>query len=307
MGPILVIKLSALGDLVQVSGTIRDIREHHPDEHITIMTMPRYQRLMEKCPWVDDVLLDPRASRLNIPEMLKLRKRIRAGNFQRVYDLQQKSRTRFYYRFLFPHDVEWCGDIKGGLVYLKQDKVKTSAPERLARFLRLANIEVKHTLNNDVSWMADPVEDILSAVGLNGDYIVLIPGASAVHPEKRWPYFKELATRLEAQGYQVVTVPGPDELDLCKSIPGIMLVPGEGYYDYFKLAGILKNASYVVGNDTGPTQIAANLGCRGLALYSGFLAPERTGIQFSKLSWLQSEDLADLDVDDVYEQVINAV
>ena len=302
MGSILVIKLSALGDVVQTNGAIHDIREHHLHDRITVMTAPPYQRFMEKCPWVDDVLIDYRPSLVNLSGILKLRKRIKAGNFDRVYDLQQKLRTRLYYRWLFPR-VEWFGDVKGGTVFLKQDEIKTCAPDRLARMLKLGGITVRHTMNNDVSWMADPVEEILAGAGITNSYIVLIPGASAAHPGKRWPYFKELAMRIEAHGKQVVTVPGPDEMELCRSMPGKMLVPEKGYYDFFKLAGIVKNASYVIGNDTGPTHIAANVGCKGLALYGAHATPERTGIQLTGFSWMQKENLADLSVDAVWEHI----
>ncbi len=53
MADILIIKLSALGDLVQADGAIRDIRNFHPDDHLIVMTTPPYQRYMGRCPWVD--------------------------------------------------------------------------------------------------------------------------------------------------------------------------------------------------------------------------------------------------------------
>ena len=103
---------------------------------------------------------------------------------------------------------------------------------------------------------------------------------------------------------QVVTVPGPEEMELCRDIPGDMLLLEKGrYIDYFQLAGIIKAGSYVVGNDTGPTHIAAHLGRPGLALFSGGLAPEFTGIQHSRFSWLSSADLADISVGQVFKNV----
>lgn len=302
MRSILIIKLSALGDVVQAEGAIHDIRRHHSKDRITVMTTPAYKRLLERCPWVDDVFIDPRASRYNIGEMLKLRSRLHQRSFDRVYDLQQVSRTRFYKKWLFPR-VEWCGDARDGYVYLKQDESKTCAPERFVRLLTLTGIDARHTLKSDLSWMAEPVEEILTENGLEPGYVVLIPGASARHEQKRWPCFQELADRLQAEGRQVVTVPGPDEMDLCRSIPGTMLAPEGGFYNFFVLAGVIKQAAYAVGNDTGPTHIAANLGCPGLALYGGHARPETTGIQYTGFSWLAADNLAELSVDRVWEHV----
>jgi len=302
MADILIIKLSALGDLVQADGAMRDIRAHHPHDRLTAMTTPPYRRYMERCPWVDDVLIDPRSSRFNILAMSKLRKALHEKDWSRVYDLQQVGRTRFYYRWLFS-PVPWLGDAPGCTFYLKRCEETTCAADHFARHLRLAGVNSMHTLHGDLSWMANNVEAILDEAGLIPGYVVLIPGTSASHRGKRWPYFKELALRLHNSGMHVVTVPGPDDRQLCRSFPGTMLVPASGYYDFFDLAGIVKNSRFVVGNDTGPTHIAAQLGCPGLALFGSHTTPETTGIQHTSFTVLESSDLAKLTIDRVYQQM----
>jgi len=302
MASILVIKLSALGDLVQADGALHDIREHHPDDHLTVMTTPAYRRYMERCPWVDDVFVDPRGSRFNIFQMLKLRRRLQARDFRRVYDLQQVGRTRFYYRWLFPSGW-WLGDVPGCSVYLKRDEDNVCAADHFADHLQLAGLDVRYTLKCDVSWMAEKVESILAAAGVKPGYVLLIPGASRSHDHKRGPYFKELAVRLQEGGNTVVTVPGPDEIELCQRIPGMMLVPANGYYDIFHLAGVAEHASMVIGNDTGPTHIAAHLGVPGVALFGGHVHPRTTGIQHTSLMVIERSRLANVTVDEVWQQL----
>ena len=301
MAEILIIKLSALGDLVQADGAMQDIREHHRADRLTVMTTPGYRRYMERCPWVDDVFVDPRASRLNLPQMAKLRGRLRRRRFDRVYDLQQVGRTRFYRRCLFP-PTWWLGDAPGCAVYLKRPD-HVCAADHFAAHLQSAGVATRHCCAADVSWMADPVDDLLADNGLQPGYVLLIPGASANHNAKRWPHFDRLARKLMDCGRQPVTVPGPDEIDQCRAIPGTTLVSQEGYLDYFRLAGVARRAEYVVGNDTGPTHIAAHLGCRGLALYGGHTPPLTTGIQHSRFSWLEAPNLSALHVEAVWEAV----
>ncbi len=305
MADILIIKLSALGDLVQADGALRDIREFHAADTITVMTTPAFGRYMERCPWVDEVFIDPRASRLHLPRMLQLRKRLRQRRFDRVYDLQQVGRTRFYKRWLFPR-VWWLGDVPGCAQYLVRSE-GVCAADHFHAHLQLAGISTNHIRHGDVSWMADRVDDILAQNNVRPGYILLIPGASAAHDRKRWPGFAELAERLLEHGRQPVTVPGPEELEQCRAIPGITLVSGQGYLDYFALAGVAQQASYVVGNDTGPTHIAAHLGCRGLALYGGHTPPQTTGIQHTRFTWLEAEDLADLSVEVVWQNVVGKI
>lgn len=301
MGDILVIKLGALGDLVQADGALRDIREHHLNDRLTVMTTPPYRRYMERCPWVNEVFIDPRASRFNLFQMRILKNRLRKRLFDQVYDLQQVGRTRFYYRWLFPR-VRWLGDAQGCSMYLKRP-ASACAADHFARHLAMAGLTIRYTLQSDISWMAADVSDILSKAGLHAGFIVLIPGASGVHEAKRWPYFKDLADHLIGLGKRVVTVPGPDEMTLCQKIPGDMLVKENGYYDIFTLAGIVKHADYVVGNDTGPTHIAAHLGCKGLALYGKHTPAYDTGIQHSKFDWLEVEDLPELSLENVLKHI----
>ena len=299
MADILIIKLSALGDLVQADGAIRDIRHYHPDDRITVMTTPPYQRYMERCPWVDEVLIDPRAPRYHLPKMLSLRSQLQK-KFARVYDLQQVGRTRFYYRFLFPR-CWWLGDARGCEVFLRRPD-DVCAADHFHTHLQLASITPVHTQHVNVSWMADAVDDLLLAHGVEPGFVLLIPGASAGHAAKRWPRFTELAERLLAHHIQPVTVPGPADMVQCQAIPGKMLVAGDGCLDYFALAGVALQAAFVIGNDTGPTHIAAHLGRPGLALYGGHTAPHTTGIQHTRFEWLERSNLAELTLETVWQK-----
>ena len=299
MADILIIKLSALGDLVQADGAIRDIRNFHPDDRLTVMTTPPYRRYMERCPWVDEVLIDPRAPRYHLAKMLSLRRQLRK-KFARVYDLQQVGRTRFYNRFLFPRSW-WLGDVKGCEVFLRRPE-ESCAVDHFHNHLQLAAITPTHTLHCDVSWMADSVDDLLISHGVKPGFVLLIPGASAGHAGKRWPRFSELAERLLEHDIQPVTVPGPAEMEHCRTISGKMLVTEDGYLDYFALAGVAQHAAFVIGNDTGPTHIAAHLGRPGLALYGGHTTPHSTGIQHTRFAWLEHHDLADLTLEKVWQK-----
>jgi ADP-heptose:LPS heptosyltransferase len=306
MATILVVKLGALGDLVQADGALRDIRENHPEDLLAVMTTTPYRRYMDRCPWIDEVFIDPRASRFNLLQMVKLRKRLYLRNFDCVYDLQQVGRTRFYYRWLFPA-TRWIGDVPGCSVYLKRNEERTCAAEHFAEHLRSAGLKVRYSLTSDVAWMAEDATRILSAAGIKPGFVVLFPGASISHDHKRWPHFRELARRLQRAGKEVVTVPGPDEITLCQGIPGKTLVPEGGYYDIFKLAGIVKQASFVIGNDTGPTHIAAHLGLAGIALFGGHVGPFSTGIQHTGFAIMESTSLSELPLDRVWQQVETAL
>ena len=100
MSNILIIKHGSLGDIVQISGVLKDIRESHNDKKIFILTTLPYVDVLSRCPYLDGVLLDRRLPRWNMYYLLKLKKMLVKYNFSHVYDLQNSSRTSFYRKYL---------------------------------------------------------------------------------------------------------------------------------------------------------------------------------------------------------------
>ena len=74
MSNILIIKHGSLGDIAQISGVIRDIKETYNDKKIFILTTLPYVELLSKCPYLDGVLIDKRLPRWNILYHVKLKK-----------------------------------------------------------------------------------------------------------------------------------------------------------------------------------------------------------------------------------------
>ena len=100
MSNILIIKHGSLGDIVQISGVLKDIRENHPEDKILILTTMPYIELLSNCPHIDGTIIDQRLPRWNILYLIKLRKLLKKYNFSYVYDLQNSTRTSFYRKFL---------------------------------------------------------------------------------------------------------------------------------------------------------------------------------------------------------------
>jgi ADP-heptose:LPS heptosyltransferase len=135
MSNILIIKLGSLGDVVQISGALRDIREHHKNEKITILTTSKYINLFKNCPYVDNCLEDERLPRYNIFYLLRLRKIINSLNFNKVYDLQNSNRTNFYRKFLF-NVKNWSSSRD-----IPENKYNNSVLQRFDEQLRKSNIQ----------------------------------------------------------------------------------------------------------------------------------------------------------------------
>jgi ADP-heptose:LPS heptosyltransferase len=262
---ILVIKLGSLGDMVMAEGALRDIREHHAGNPITMLTTLPYRALGERCPWVDRVWIDPRAPRWRLDRLWRLRRAVHAGRFDMVYDLQNSPRTEFYFRHLFPN-VAWSGTAAGCSHPHPRDQAAHGLG-RLSDQLRAAGVRVRFAEHPSLAWMVNDARETLRRAGVSGPFAVLIAGSSTRNRDKRWPHFEQLALALRQRDCIPVTVPGPDELASPPPAATLRLVREDGrWLDLFELAGVLARADLVVGNDSGPTHMAAFLNVPGVVL-----------------------------------------
>jgi ADP-heptose:LPS heptosyltransferase len=294
---IMIIKLGSLGDVVVAEGALRDIRDHHAGDRITMLTTLPYQALVERCPWVDRVWIDPRAPRWRLDRLWRLRRRLHSGRFDMVYDLQNSPRTEFYFRHLFPR-VAWSGTASGcSHPHPRNDGAFGLA--RLADQLRGAGVPVRFAERPGLAWMVNDVGETLRRVAVPRPFAVLVTGSSARHRDKRWPYFEELAIALRQRGCTPVTVPGPDELG-GETSAALRIVKQDGrWLDLFELAGVLERAHLVVGNDTGPTHVAALLGVPGVALVGEPGGYAEQVLAQAGLAVLESRDLGRIPVGEV--------
>ncbi len=304
---ILIIRLGAMGDIILTSGAVRDIRLAYPDATITYLTGGNlFAKVLKRSPDIDEVIVAPRPKLERFWESVPVIKRLKALKIDRVYDLQD-TKTRYYRRWLEP--VEWVGCGRGASHRVMLDgKAEPRSLHNFANRLRTGEVEPDHTLRPDVSWMADPVDDVLAELGVPERFVLLIPGSSMKNPDRRWPHYGELAGRLQGAGYACVTVPGPEEMELCSKLPATMLMRrqadgGEKPLTYFELAGVACKAHYAVGNDTGPSHITARCGAPGLGLFGKATFAHHSGFD-TVWSVLQTQDLDTLSVDDVFKKAM---
>ena len=71
MSNILIIKHGSLGDIVQISGVLKDIRQRHISDKIFLLTTLPYVELLSRCPFVDGILIDKRLPRWNLYYLYK--------------------------------------------------------------------------------------------------------------------------------------------------------------------------------------------------------------------------------------------
>lgn len=295
---ILVIKLGALGDIVQALGPMAAIRRYHPRARITVLTTAPFAALLSASPYADETWIDPRPRAWQVGAWLALRRRLRDGGFDRVYDLQTSGRSSFYYRLFAPgRRPEWSGIAAGSShphANPKRDVIHTI--ERQAEQLRDAGIaEVPPP---DVSWLTAD----LDRYALPPQVALLVPGSSPARLEKRWPAaaYGALARRLLARGITPLVIGIAGERPLAAAIRAACPEARDltGRTSFAELAALARRAALAVGNDTGPMHLIAAANCPCVVLFSADSDPALCAPR-GRVAVLRRPDLADLSVDEV--------
>jgi len=306
IGKVLVIKLSAVGDFVLAFPAFERIRAAHPAAQITLLTTPPFESLAASSPFFDRVETDGRPT--GPAGWLALVLRLRFQGYDRTYDLQNNDRTNLYFQALRPFPPIWSGTAAGcALPHRNPARMKMHALERQAQQLEAAGIwpdaptRPLSAAPPDISWILAKAPKARPAP-IPRPVVLLIPGSSARHPEKRWPidHYGRLAKALQAKGLDVVVVGGLQESELARAIqrhaPRARDLTGRT--DFAQIAVQGARAALAVGNDTGPVHLIAASGAPTIALFSSASDPALCGPR-GHVTVFQAPDLADVPVESV--------
>lgn len=259
MKSILLIRYSALGDVVLATSLLEPLRAKYPGARIEWAVDAAYAGLLEGV--VDAVLpfsrKDP-ASRAAVLHGVR-------GRFDLAIDLQNKlwslrvaraaapRRLRFVRRTalqalgsLFGHDVV-LDDAPATQLYARAVGVE---PGRLRLSVPTSARARAAALMPGERWIA------------------LAPGAA--WETKRWPAtrFGEVAAALRADGFQVALLGGPMDGPLLDAVRSSGAVHADLSAESLPvLAAALERTSLLVGNDSGLVHVALAVGARPLALF----------------------------------------
>lgn len=293
---ILIIKLGALGDVVMALGALAALRRQHADDHITVLTRRVFEPLIRASRLADTVLADPTPRPTQFGRILKLRKLLRAGAFDLVFDLQGSDRSLAYRALLWPNATARM---------FAQRRARRGPPthalDRHAEVLRAAGIA--EIAAADLSWLHDDLEPF----DLPEAFVVLVPGSSPHRLDKRWPVaaYGEVAQVCAALGITPVVIGSCQEAGLGREVARICPAARDltGRTSFGHIAELGRGARAAIGNDTGPMHILAATGCPSLVLFSAASDPAASLPLGPKVGFLKVDRLCELPVQRVLDTI----
>ncbi|MDG4552667.1 MAG: glycosyltransferase family 9 protein [Candidatus Competibacter sp.] len=269
---ILVLKWSAMGDVIIATALFEDIARAFPDREIHLNTLPVWRDLFAEDPRFRQVFaVDLRARRRPVSHAIEWLRRVRAGRYDLVIDLQCNDRSRLLLGLLglsgcripfrvgnrrqWPYNI--APDAQPGPAH---SITKGRAALRAGGIPATTPRPVLHVSD----YHRDRARNLLARHNLEaGRYAILLPGCNASGHLKRWgaDRYSALAHQLHRQGLdRVVLVGGPDEIEECRRIAqacGPWLVNLCGQTAILDIPPLCEPARFIVANDTGTAHLAA--------------------------------------------------
>ena len=305
MSNILIIKHGSLGDLIQANGAMEDIKKSNRRAHIVLLTSDKYSNFMKSCPYISEVIVDARSPRWNLIYLNKLKKKLQSYNFTHVFDLQNSSRTKFYRNYILKDPVWSSTETTLEPGEKKSDFDQAPVLERMEIQLKKSGIKTVNVRKSNLNWAVVNIRHITKNY-FDGKYILIFPFCSPKLTAKKWPYYSILISLLKARysgKYEIVVAPGPGEIKEAQDLK-VHCVLNEGKpLSINQLVTLIKDASFIISNDTGPAHICSHLNKPGLALFGSHTSAEKVSIESDKFKPISVKELSLLKAETVMDEI----
>lgn len=284
---ILVIRLSALGDVAMASGLIPALRAAYPDARLSWLTEPAAAPLLRANPRLDELLVWDRPAWRRLWQERRhaelwrawreFRQRLRAGRYDLVIDAQGLLKSGLC--------AWWTGaprrigiHPREGSQWLVTERFEPRAVERpeIGSEYRLVALHLgapagafhMDVVPSDAARQA--AQAALARAGVTGPYAALCPFTT--RPQKHWfpDRWAALAARLKARGLTPVLLGGPSDRAAAQEILAHPDTPAASLVGELRLdesAAAIQGAALLVGVDTGLTHIGSAMRVPTVALF----------------------------------------
>lgn len=278
---ILITRTDRIGDLILSTAVFPEIRKKFPKAWIAALTFLEHREILEGNPYLDEVVLyDKKGWEKGWLGNLKFAKQLAAKKFDLVVHLHATNRmhwvtwlaripicigwdrrTAWALTRSYPdvkkqgkkHEAEYNFDLLEALGIATPTYPETYFPISERAQTSLNELLLHHKIPTDLPW------------------VILAPGASC--PSKMWPAqrFGNFANTWNEKNPSIfIGIGGRQDRPLMKKIREASHVP---FYDFSgrlslgMLGALLKRASLMISNDSGPAHVAAAVGTPVLSIF----------------------------------------
>jgi len=283
---ILVVAPNWIGDALMAQPLLARLREQHPSVRLEVLAPEWVAPVARRMPEVDEVITAPfRHGALHLGKRWRLGRALKDRRYAQAIVLPNSWKAALVPFFAhIPLRSGYVGESRYGLLNQLHRNGKDAMREHYARLAATPGAQGASPLPQPrLRVDAAQVAATRARFGLELPYVALCPGAE-YGPAKRWPYFADLAARLQRPA---VLLGSANDAAAAAGVGGTNLV---GRTTLDEAIDLIAGAERVVTNDSGLMHVAAALGRPLVALF-GSSSPEKTPPQAgnSRVLWLKPE------------------
>ena len=299
---ILVIKLSALGDVILSIPSLKAIRKKYPDAWISVLVGRKSRKVMRNCPYVDDVIVYEEPERRNLWSLIKMAGVLVREDFDMAVDLQNNRASHFLSFFSLARLRAGHPNGKWSFFLNRRTSGDFAAMGPLEHQLEVLKlIDVDRAEKTLELWTekkeSDSVREFLALQWVSPSQILvgINPGSSLRWPTKQWPVenFAKLCDELARRNIRVVITgseeesgPAEELFRLTRNKP----INAVGRTTITELVSLIRRCQVFISSDSAPMHIASASGVPLIALFGPtdpkrhLVAPESHQVFWKELS-----------------------
>lgn len=267
MKKILIIRLSAIGDVVHSTIIPKAIKEKHPDWEIHYMTQNNIDEILKNQKYIDKVIAWDYEKRSSFKYTLETIKKLRKEKYDIIFNLTFALRNYFLAFGARPKKIAfkkintglWVDDYYNSAKAIIKDLEK---PENLELFVP---DNIKEKVQNDIKQYPKP-------------YILISPGKfNNIRQGRIWDMekWKKLCSLLKEKYHGTIFVNGSKcEKNYHKQLANENVMVLSGKYNLEESCALTSLMDLVISGDSGPCHMASALDVNVLALL-GSTSPDK--------------------------------
>ncbi|MDD5085533.1 MAG: glycosyltransferase family 9 protein [Candidatus Omnitrophica bacterium] len=299
---VLMIRLDHMGDVVSSTPAFREWKANYPASRLTVLTSAWGRQVLDWNPYIDEfIVMDHHwfrrdRKRWDSAEIKSVLEKLRRGEFDIGFSLRGDFRE-ILLMFLAGVKYRVGYGVTGGGFLLNRELPYENTRHEVENNLRLIKEEgcTLSEVKTEV-FVSDEnmrqARKILEGGGIDFRKPVICFHMGAAYSSKQWPEerFLEVIRRLiEKRHFSAVLIGTREEETLARALAGNNAVVNLiGKTDIGLLCGVIKSCSLFVGNDSGPSHIAAASGVPVVVIASGTNNYEKWGVWTARKIVLRS-------------------
>ena len=278
---ILVIKISAVGDVILSIPSIRALRDKFPDAWISVLVGRKSRKIIRNCPYVNDTIVyEESLSQKHYGGMLKMARLLAKEDFDIVVDLQNNKISHLL-SYLCGARIR-LGHDNRKLSFLLNKKTKDASGATLPplehqfKVLRLLGLE---TFDKRLELWTQKEEDRKVDEFLQSQWVSpsqtlvgINPGSSLRWPTKQWPVenFAKLCDELAKRNIRVIITGSSEDARVTGELFRLTRnkpINAVGKTSITELVSLIRRCQVFISSDSAPMHIASSVNTPLIAIF----------------------------------------